>query len=111
MHQRFLALVWSWIFLAAAAAIWLVVLPATGVASVLDVGDVVYVSAGDSTCAGHKPCFTNIQAAVASAPRASTVRVATGYYADPDTVRRGYLVWIYSPLRLQLPAIARQYTP
>lgn len=102
MRHRCVALVWSWAFFAAAAAtIWLVAPPATGVAGVLDVGDVVYVSAGDGTCAGHKPCYTNIQDAVASAPTRSTVRVATGTYTDPDTGHLGYLVWIYKPLRLQ----------
>jgi fibronectin-binding autotransporter adhesin len=97
-HRRALSL-WMRALLAVAVAVaWLATPRAAGIA---DVGDVAYVSATDPTCAGHKPCFTNLRLAVGSAPVLGTLRVAAGTYTDPETASRGYLVWIYKTLVLE----------
>ncbi len=97
MHHR--GALWIRMLLAVGlASTWLAMPPATGVA---DVNDVVYVSATDGTCAGHKPCYQNLQDAVVAAPVGSTLRVAAGTYTDADTARVGYVVWIYKTVWLE----------
>jgi len=64
------------------ATVLLVLLLALATAGVRASPGILYVST-DPTCAGHSPCYTNVQDALDAATTDDEIRVATGTYTDP----------------------------
>ena len=66
-----------------------------------DLGDLLYVSATDSTCGGNAPCFANVQDAIDAALPHDTVLVSGGTYTDAGTADRGCLVALTKTVTLR----------
>lgn len=62
---------------------------------------VYYVSVNDPDCAGHTPCYSNIQQAIDQALDGAEIRVATGVYTDAGTATSGSVVQIDRSVKLR----------
>jgi len=49
---------------------------------------IVYVNRTDSTCGGHSPCFTKIQAAINAAQPRATIRIQAGTYPEQLNIQK-----------------------